>query len=208
MAFSRYKEIGQVQQEFGIRIQQADFIPPETVSPPKTFVREFELTKKIIPAFSEGARAQTIITPILLEVYKSYHESVTLWIERTLNYDHNLSGTPDYILAANSPLGKTVFTKPLVAIMEAKKNDFDYGWAQCLAELVAAQKINGDDTFTVYGIVTDGVGWQFGKLEKDLFTQHSSSYPTGDLPHLFGALHYIFRTIQTALATSPLRPSP
>jgi hypothetical protein len=206
MAFSRYREIGQVQQEYGIRVQQENFIPPETVEPPEAFVREFELTKKIIPIFSEGARAQTIITPILLEVYKSYHESVTLWIERTLTYDHKLSGTPDYILATNSPLGKSVFTKPLVAMMEAKKNDFDYGWAQCLAELVAAQKINGDDSFVVYGIVTDGITWQFGKLEKDLFTQNILSYATGDLPRLFGALHFVFRTLQTALATSPLRP--
>jgi hypothetical protein len=206
MAFSRYKEIGQVQEEYGIRREQRDFIPAETVEPAETFVHEFNLTLEIIPVFSEGSRTQTVIAPILLEVYKSYYQSVTLWIERTLIYDHKLSGTPDYILATNSPLGKSVFTKPLVAMMEAKKNDFDYGWAQCLAELVAAQKINSDDTFTVYGIVTDGIGWQFGKLEKDLFTQNILPYATADLPRLFGALHYVFRTIQTALATSPLRP--
>ncbi len=206
MAFSKYKEIGQVQEEFGIRVQNRNFIPPESVEPAESFVREFELTLEIIPVYSEGSRTQTILFPILAEVYKSYYESLTLWIERTLTYNTKLSGTPDYMLAAKSPLGKSVFTKPLVAMVEAKKNDFDYGWAQCLAELVAAQKINGDESLVVYGIVTDGVTWQFGKLEKDLFTQNILSYPTGDLPRLFGALHYVFRTIQTALATSPLRP--
>jgi hypothetical protein len=206
MAFSRYKEIGQVQQEFGIRLEKRTFIPPEVVEPEESFVREFQLTLEIVPVFSEGSRTETVIFPILREVYKDYADSFTLWIERTLTYNAKLSGTPDYILAANSPLGKTVFTKPLVAMMEAKKNDFDYGWAQCLAELVAAQKINGDDSFVVYGIVTDGITWQFGKLEKDLFTQTILSYPTGDLPRLFGALHYVFRTIQTALATSSVRP--
>ena len=206
MAFSKYKEIGQVQQEFGIRVQAGDFIPAETVEPSESFVRRFKLTIEITPIFSEGSRTQTVISPILQEVYQNYHESLTLWIERTLTYDAKLSGTPDYLLAAKSPLGKSVFTKPLVAMMEAKKNDFDYGWAQCLAELVAAQKINGDDSFALYGIVTDGVTWQFGKLEKDFFTQNTLSYATGDLPRLFGALHFVFRTIQTALATSPLRP--
>lgn len=205
MAFSRYKEIGQVQQEFGIRLKKQTFIPAESVEPAEYFVREFQLTLEIVPVFSEGSRTETVIFPILREVYKDYAQSFTLWIERTLTYDAKLTGTPDYMLAANSPLGKSVFTKPLVAMVEAKKNDFDYGWGQCLAELVAAQKINRDDTFPVYGIVTDGESWQFGKLEKDLFIQNLLSYPTGDLPRLFGALHFVFRTIQTALATSPLR---
>ena len=203
MAFSKYKEIGQVQQEFGIRLEKQTFIPPEVVEPAADFVREFELTLRIIPVFSEGSRTETVIFPVLREVYKNYYESLTLWIERTLTYDAKLSGTPDYILAANSPLGKTVFTKPLVAMVEAKKNDFDYGWGQCLAELVAAQKINGDENFPVYGIVTDGESWQFGKLEKELFTQNTRSFSLADLPRLFGALHFVFRTIQTALATSP-----
>ena len=189
-------------------MKRGTFIPKETVEPAESFVREFNLTIEIIPVFSEGSRTETVIFPILREVYKDYSESFTLWIEQTLSYDAKLNGTPDYILAANSPLGKTVFTHPLLAMMEAKKNDFDFGWAQCLAELVAAQKINGDETFTVYGVVTDGISWQFGKLEKDLFTQDTSIHAIDDLPRLFGALHFVFRTMQEALATSPLRPAP
>ena len=206
MPFSNYKNIAQVQQEFNIRVQRKAFIPKETVAPTESFVRELNLTLEIVPVSSEGSRTETVIFPILREVYKDYAESFTLWIEQFLSYDTNLNGTPDYILATNSPLGKTVFTQPLVAMVEAKKNDFEVGWGQCLAELVAAQKINGDVTFVVYGVVTDGLTWQFGKLEKDPFIQDTSIQAIDDLPPLFGALHYIFRTIQTALATSPLRP--
>ena len=140
MAFSKYKEIGQVQQEFGISLLEQSFIPEEVVAPSEAFRREFEFTLSSFPIISEGARTETIIFPVLREVYKDYHHSFTLWIEKPLSFNAQLSGTPDYILAAKSPLGKTVFTKPLVAMVEAKKNDFDYGWGQCLAELVAAQK--------------------------------------------------------------------
>lgn len=206
MPFSNYKQISQVQQEFGIRVQRKTFIPKETVEPTESFVRELNLTLEIVPVSSKGSRTETVIFPILREVYKDYAEIFTLWIEQFLAYDANLNGTPDYILATNSPLGKTVFTKPLVAMVEAKKNDFEAGWGQCLAELVAAQKINGDETFAVYGIVTDGLTWQFGKLENNLFTQDTSIQAIDDLPPLFGALHFVFRTIQTTLATSPLRP--
>ena len=206
MAFSKYKNIGQVQEEFGISLQEQSFIPAAFVEPAEAFVQEFQFTLRTIPIFSEGARTETIIFPILREIYKDYSEYFTLWIEKSMSYNSQLSGTPDYILAPKSPLGKTVFTKPLVAMVEAKKNDFEVGWGQCLAELVAAQKINDDENFTVYGIVTDGTSWQIGMLEKALFTQNNATYVINDLPSLFGALHFVFRTIQMALATSPLRP--
>ncbi len=36
---------------------------------------------------------------------------------------------------------------PLLSVMEAKKEDFEMGWGQCLAELIACQKINDSDSF-------------------------------------------------------------
>jgi hypothetical protein len=38
-------------------------------------------------------------------------------------------------------LGKTVLEAPMVIVVEAKKNDFEQGWGQCLAELAASQKL-------------------------------------------------------------------
>ena len=79
-----------------------------------------------------------------------------------------------------------------MVIAEAKKNDFEQGWGQCLAELVAAQKLNGDDQFPVYGIVTDGKLWEFGKLRTDLFLKHTEGYIVDHLAELFGVLHIVF----------------
>lgn len=61
-------------------------------------------------------------------------------------------------------------------VVEAKHNDFEQGWGQCLAELYAAQLLNDDAERSVYGIVTDGSFWQFGKLERDLFTKNSYQF--------------------------------
>jgi hypothetical protein len=38
--------------------------------------------------------------------------------------------------ATKSELGKKVLESPLLAVVEAKKNDFEQGWGQCLAESV------------------------------------------------------------------------
>jgi hypothetical protein len=56
--------------------------------------------------------------------------------------DHKLSGFPEYILASRSPLGKIVFDKPYLLLVEAKQDNFEAGWAQCLAEMIAAQRLN------------------------------------------------------------------
>ncbi|MGH9841339.1 MAG: hypothetical protein ACREEM_21505, partial [Blastocatellia bacterium] len=89
--------------------------------------------------------------------------------------------------------GKTFLETPLVVVAEAKKNDFEQGWGQCLAELIAAQKLNGDARLVVYGIVTDGKLWEFGKLREEVFTKNTESYTVDHLARLFGALNYIFQ---------------
>jgi hypothetical protein len=196
MAFSEYKDVGQVQIEFNIKLEDEDFVFANSVDPPELFRREFEFTLENLPVFtSEGARTEAVIFPILREVYKNYNDKFILWIQKSFAYDAKLNGTPDYLIATRSPLGKTVLAKPLLGVVEAKKNDFEVGWAQCLAELVAIQKINADDETPIFGIVTDGERWQFGKFEKNLLTRHASSFVIDDLPELFGALHFIFQLI-------------
>ena len=86
--------------------------------------------------------------------------------------------------------------RPLIILVEAKKNDFEQGWGQCLAELVAAQKINDDSDFPVYGVVTDGKLWEFGQLVGDTFIQNRTNFTIDNLPNLFGAMNAVFQAIQ------------
>ena len=84
--------------------------------------------------------------------------------------------------------------KPLMVIAEAKKNDFEQGWGRCLAGLVAARRINGDGRRTVFGVVTDGKLWEFGKLQESLFTKNIESFTVDHLARLFGAPHSVFQS--------------
>jgi len=81
---------------------------------------------------------------------------------------------------------------------EAKKNDFEQGWGQCLAELIAVQKINDNPQRAVYGIVTDGNLWQFGKLVADTFTKDSGNFTIDDLSEVYGALEYLVQLVEQA----------
>jgi hypothetical protein len=198
MAFSDYKNIAQVQKEFGVKYEETNFIPAVELEPSPVFQSEFAFTLETIDVFtSEAARTEAIIFPILRELYKSYHNRFALWIQAPLTYNEKLKGTPDYLIATKSPLGKTVLETPLVAIVEAKKNDFEQGWGQCLAELVAAQKLNQDEQAVVYGIVTDGRYWEFGKLQTTTFVKNDESFSVDHLARLFGVLNFIFQAAAT-----------
>ena len=201
MAFSDFKAIPEVQEQFSIRHIENDFIAvtETTITPSEQFLQELAFSRQYIDVFaSESARCEAVIFPVLREVYKEYAEDYALWIKKPIVYDETLSGTPDYFISTRSELGMLVVGMPLIMFVEAKKNDFEQGWGQCLAELVAAQKINADSDIPIYGIVSDGTLWQFGYLVGDAFTRNQTSFSVDDLPTLFGAIDTVFKTVSEA----------
>ena len=200
MAFSDFKAIPDVQEKFRITYVADNFLGTEEIlNPSDQFLSELAFSMKYIDVYaSEGARCENVIYPILREVYKGYANGYALWVKKSLTYDQTLSGTPDYFISTRSDLGLLTIGTPLIILVEAKKNDFEEGWGQCLAELVAAQKINDDPDVPVYGIVSDGERWQFGKLIGDDFTQNRTSFSIDNLPVLFGAINAVFKAASTA----------
>ena len=80
-------------------------------------------------------------------------------------------GYCDYLIARSPKL--YYLEGPLVAVVEAKREDISAGLGQCVAEMVAIQLFNekeGTPMPVVYGCVTSGNLWRFLKLKgQDLF---------------------------------------
>ncbi len=192
MVFTDFKSLAQVQQEYNIKYSEETFISYIDLKPSDNFRNEFEFNLENIDVFtSEASRCENVIYPILREVYKSFVDKYTLWSHKPITYDHKLTGTPDYLISTKSELGKTILGLPLVVVVEAKQNNFIEGWGQCLAELIAAQKLNQNETQPVYGIVTDGELWQLGRLVGDIFTKEKTRIAITDLDKLFGAIGFL-----------------
>ena len=197
MAFSDFKTISDVQKKYRIKYSEDNLIVSQELLPSDSFIKDFEFNKENIDLFaSEASRSEIIISPLLREVYKKYYQKYSFWIRKSISYDEILSGTPDYIFSRRSELGKTVLEKPIVIVVEAKKNDFEHGWGQCLAELFASQKINDNFFRGVYGIVTDGNLWQFGKLVADNFIKDSGNFTIDNLPRVYGALENLVQLVE------------
>ena len=205
MSFNSYENLGQVLQEYQIRQTETDFVQPTAIAIRPSFKEDLEFSlRELSFKGSEYGVCETVIFPILKEVYRSHYERLALWSHQPLNYDDKLCGVPDYVIAARSPLGKSVFSTPYFVAIEAKRDDFVKGWGQCLAEMVAIQKSNswGDDR-TVFGIVSNGTFWQFGRLIGNQFYQNCRSYSIDELESLLGAIDYIFESCVVEGAIAP-----
>ncbi|NEP42687.1 MAG: hypothetical protein F6K35_27080 [Okeania sp. SIO2H7] len=202
MPFTSYKNLAMVVKTFELTYRESDFILESEFTLNEYFKQRFStLLKEGVVDNSEAAICENIIAPILTEVWYSYKENWLLWSHQTLIYDEDLSGVPDYLLAQKSPLGKIVFDKPFFVAIEAKKDDFTTGWGQCGAEMVACQKMNGIEGQSIFGIVSNGKMWEFGRLSDRFFTKNIKPYTIYDLEQLFGAVNYVFEQCQLQITT-------
>ncbi|WP_413173180.1 hypothetical protein [Anabaena azotica] len=200
MAFSNYKTIGEVLKAFQVTYTEANFINEIAFTISDYFREDLELMMRdAVVDNSEFAICENLIYPVLKEIWKTYRQNFILWSHQSLNYDEKLSGFPEYILAKRSPLGKVVFDKPYFILVEAKQDNFETGWAQCLAEMIAAQRLNGEYQIIIFGIVSNGDRWQFGKLEREIFTRNSTYYTIQELDKLFNAVNFIFKQCEIQL---------
>ncbi|TVQ25646.1 MAG: hypothetical protein EA367_00715 [Leptolyngbya sp. DLM2.Bin15] len=106
-------------------------------------------------------------------------------------------GNADYLIAER----RAYLEAPFACVIEAKKDDFEQGTAQCLVEMKACQWSNqpfGYD-FIIYGIVTNGEGWKFYRLERNGVVSESLLYGIGELPILLGLLREFFRLCEQNL---------
>jgi hypothetical protein len=193
MFFNKYKSIADVLQEFPLTYKEKNFIEQIPIETDPYFKNrlDFILAEGVV-FNSEYAICESIIQPILVELWRKYADKLLLWSHQPLNYDDNLSGIPDYIVAQRSTRGKIILEQPYLIIVEAKKDNFEEGWGQCLAELVAAQKINNNQNSRLFGIVSNGKLWEFGLLQGIDFTKNVKYYVLEDLQALMEALDFIF----------------
>uniref|UniRef100_UPI0034166F12 hypothetical protein n=1 Tax=Okeania sp. SIO2F4 TaxID=2607790 RepID=UPI0034166F12 len=143
---------------------------------------------------SEFAICENLIYPILKEVWKIYRQDFILWSHKSLSCGEQLSGFPEYILAKCSPLGKVVFDRPHFILVEAKQDNFEMGWAQFLAEMIVAQKLNSENRVIVFGIVSNGTTWQFDK-----FTRNITPFTIYELDKLFAVVNFVFKQSEIQL---------
>ncbi len=192
MAFGTYKSVQEAAKKHQIAVSIESFIQPLPITIDEHFQQDLAYVLQHIDVkMSEASISEFLIAPILKEIWKHYDDSLLLWSHVSLNVGEEFEGYPDYLFTKRSPLG-LVRDKPYLLVVEAKKDDFEGGWGQCLAAMLAAQTINGDERIILHGSVSNGEVWQFGKLQVRQFVRDPRPFTITDLSELFGALNDVF----------------
>ena len=133
-------------------------------------------------------QAKTLLIDTLLAEIVPLHPQLKVWKAAAISTD-TLTGVADYVMAPH----RAYLDTPLLCVAEAKKDDFEQGTAQCLAEMVACQWNNrqANHEIDIFGIVSNGQAWQFYKLTQSGDTFETDLYGIEDLPGVLGALDYV-----------------
>ena len=195
MSYGQFKSVSEVARLFDIEVSEN-----------KLFVNALAITildlefKKIekklmdkLNFINETTICERIISPIL-ELVVDQYDDLKIWSHLPYNVDKEkgLVGEPDYLIAAKTKYGDMDI--PPLCVIEAKKDDFDEGWTQALAEMIAASK---QDQKICYSIVTTGKTWEFGYLENNIFTRDPTAFSaTTNLKDIFERLNWVFNIVK------------
>jgi hypothetical protein len=194
MAFTQFKNLGSVLTTYDISYRDVDFIIAEPVDLPDRLVEDVNFALQNTDySVSEASICENLIYPVLKETWKSFLSDFFLWSHPTWYVDDVLSGIPDYLFSQPTKYGKAVMGAPILITVEAKKDNFQEGWGQCAAAMIAAQKINTQPDLIIYGIVSNGDKWEFAYLENKTITKNVTGYSIFELNKLYQALYFILK---------------
>ncbi len=192
MSYGDFKTIDEVVDKFSIQVISKPFIERLAIE-----IEDYPFSKierKLQDEMSfvnEVTICEDIIKPILDLVAEKY-STLFVWSHVSYNVEPNegLKGEPDYLIAPKIKYRSMAL--PPLCVIEAKQEKFDEGWAQALAEMVAASK---QGVKICYASVTTGDVWMFGQLESgQFFTRDTRKISaTTDLQWVFDTLNWLFK---------------
>ena len=137
------------------------------------------------------AKSELIVAPVLVELREQTGRRISLFsgIDFSVDAESELTGVCDFLVSL-SPV-QHLLQAPVLALVEAKKDDLTLGLGQCAAEMIAAQRFNaekGNDISWVYGCSTTGTDWKFLKLAERCLHIDMELYPIRQCDNILGIL--------------------
>lgn len=115
--------------------------------------------EEVLPYFSlasETSRREVLVSPIILDLV--HYTKSQVRIEYKIKVNEQLQGYLDYLIENRNNL----------LVIEAKKEDLDYGMTQLFAELIALDKWQDNHQQNqLIGAVTTGKLWEFAQLNRE-----------------------------------------
>ncbi len=203
MAYGSFRRIDKVIDKFGIDVKQADLFNGEMkpIAPSPWLVTSLQKARRV-GFMNEKERSERVVYPILSEVAEENDNQITIYSGRDLDVDASvgLNGECDFLMSlGQKPL--VLIDTPVFSVVEAKKEDMQYGLAQCAAQMIGVQRYNkgkGKEIPAIYGVVTDANHWMFLKLEDFTLQIHNRTFNIFEIDIILGAFQCAFEDCRKA----------
>ncbi len=199
MAYSKFTNLDEVLRRFKVKARSAALFPAVSPVAPSAHLLQTLERSQHLRFSSEKERSERLVHPVLQEVCVLNQYQITLYSGRELNVDpkNGLSGECDYLLSRGTLID--LVDAPLFSVVEAKKNDLEYGIAQCAAQMIGAQRYNKSreqESPVIYGASTTGTEWRFMQLQGQELLIDDTRYYLVKLDELMGVLQRIVESSQ------------
>jgi hypothetical protein len=191
----RYYKLEDLQTICGIEQVDANkMLAPVRDIPVSEFLQTLIDRNMRLPMLNEKAKSEFIVAPILAEVW-SLNNNFKPLSGLTFNIEPSkgLKGVADFLISSNPNAQE--LSSPVMCVFEAKNDAIEDWYGQCGAEMYAARLFNerkGNNIHTIHGAVTNGIAWQFLKLEAQTLFIDSQRYAIANMPQLLGAIQKVY----------------
>ena len=197
MGYSTYRSLKQTLKKLDLEQLDVPLFPELKEFAPSDWLLQTLAIAERTPLTNEKSKSERIISPILLEIAMYYEKQITLYSGEDLTVDasRDLSGECDFFFSKHPR--KSVMQAPIITFVEAKDEDFEYGQAQCIAQMYGSQIFNeqeGKPTPFIYGCAVTAGDWKFLKLTKNQILIDTETYYLNELPKILGVFHTILQS--------------
>jgi hypothetical protein len=194
MGYSNYRKIKSVIKKFNLDMMSVNLFTNVPAVEPSDWLKETLRRTETVLLTSEKAKSERVISPILTEVFENYRNRISFFSGEVLNVkpEDDLAGECDFFFSLHPP--KLYIDAPIISLAESKNEDMQWGIAQCAAQMLGAKIYNeteGKKIQFIYGCATDGIEWQFMKLENDIYYVDNKVFT--DLKEILGVWNHIIK---------------
>jgi hypothetical protein len=193
MAYSDFT-LAELLRRFGLTLETHQdlfgSVPPVAVDPVLQTVINRHLSIALATT-TEKSRAELLIAPVLVEVWRLTGHRVSYYSGAPFNVDaaNNLTGDADFLFTRGPQIPEV--SVPILVVVEAKRENIASAYGQCGAEMVAALRMNqqaNTGVDTVYGCITIGDNWKFLRLRGSELAIDLPEYLINQLDRILGIL--------------------
>ncbi|MEO1299470.1 MAG: hypothetical protein AAFW75_27580, partial [Cyanobacteria bacterium J06636_16] len=146
--------------EFGYTLSRTKLNLPQYAEPLDRIQNLRSRIEEILPYVdlsSETSRREILVAPALADLV--HYTKAQLRIEYPITVTKQLQGSLDYLLSNQVEL----------LVIEAKRQDLDYGMTQLIAEMIALDQWERTPAQPILlGAITTGKIWEFAQLHREL----------------------------------------